>query len=406
MMNKKILVVNHDFPPNALAGAEVLTYNHARAMAKHGFEVSVFTATNDKQREGWETFEGLAVYRVYSDVSARWRAYTNIYHHRVAQHFKRVLKKTQPDIVHFHNVHGNLTYFLFYLAKKQTSKIFMTGHDVLSFAYGKIGYFKNRPKLANGDFDYRLPVLYNLRFARLRYNPFRNIFIRWYLKPVKKILCDSHELAKALNQNGFEKAVGFNSCIAADEWQRNEEKVNYYRDTFNLHNKKVILFTSRLSGNKGGNATLKAMERVVSEVPEACLVLLGDNKNPQQPVPEYILYTGRLPHEEVKSLFHLCDVSVTPSLYLDPFPTINLEAMVCKKPVVGTCYGGTKEAVIDGETGYIIDPDDEQVFAEKIITLLKNKELADLMGEAGYKRVTTEFEPLQWLNALLEVYKS
>lgn len=403
---KKILIVNHDFPPNALAGAEVLTYNHAHAMAKHGFEVTVFTSTKEKSKEGLELFEGLRVYRVYSKDYERWRAYTNIYRHRAAKHFKQVIKDFNPDIIHFHNVHGSLTYFLFYLAKKQTTQVFMTGHDVLSFAYGKISYFKNRPRLANGDFNYRLPLFYNLRYARLRYNPLRNIFIRWYLKPVKKILCDSHELAKALYQNGFKNAVGFNSCIDPIDWQINEAKVNYYRDKYNLHDKKVILFTSRLSGNKGGSATLKAMEQVIRVVPEARLVLLGNNNNLGEVAKEHLLYTGRLPHEEVKNIFHLCDVSVTPSLYLDPFPTINLEAMACKKPVIGTCYGGTQEAVVDGITGYVIDPSDQNLFAEKIIYLLQHPAQAKAMGEAGFERVQKVFNTKDWLRKMIEIYNS
>lgn len=411
MSFSRVLIVNHDFPPNALAGAEVLTYNHAKSLNNAGYDVSVFTATTNKDQAGWQEYEGIRVYRVYSNVHERWRAYINIYHPIVVKHFRKVLEETKPDIIHFHNVHGQLTYYLFKMAFQQTRQIFMTGHDVMTFAYGKISYFIDRPRLPNGDYNYRLPWLYNLRYAKKRYNPLRNIIIRHYLKYVKKILCDSHELAKALNQNGIIQAVGYNSCINVADWMADKQKVENYKKQFKLGGKGVILFVSRLTENKGRSAILKVMSQVVKQQPNAKLVLVGERSNKtadmnQSNIEDNIIFTGRIPHEEIKNVFNMCDIAVTPSVYLDPFPTVNLEAMACGKPVVGTSFGGTPEAVQDGKTGFIVNPHDTKIFAEKLIYLLQNPDQAKKMGQAGLSLVREKFNSELWLKSMLDYYEN
>jgi len=51
-----------------------------------------------------------------------------------------------------------------------------------------------------------------------------------------------------------------------------------------------------------------------------------------------IILTGWIEEDELKSAYYSSDVVVTPSIYLDPFPTVNLETMACKKPIIGTCF--------------------------------------------------------------------
>ena len=93
-----------------------------------------------------------------------------------------------------------------------------------------------------------------------------------------------------------------------------------------------------------------------------------------------------------------------PSIYLDPFPRINLEAMASKKPVVGTCFGGTPEVVINNQTGYIVNPLNAEMMARKIIDLLKNFQKAKKFGEAGYQRVINEFSLEKQVKITLEYY--
>jgi len=79
--------------------------------------------------------------------------------------------------------------------------------------------------------------------------------------------------------------------------------------------------------------------------------------------------------------------------------------MACRKPVIATYFGGSREAVKDGETGYIVNPFNIEELAEKIIYLLKNPEIAEKFGEAGYERVKEKFSLEKMMQNYLRWYE-
>jgi alpha-maltose-1-phosphate synthase len=117
-----------------------------------------------------------------------------------------------------------------------------------------------------------------------------------------------------------------------------------------------------------------------------------------------ILISEMLPRDKVKILYSHARVFACPSLY-EPFGIINLEALSCETPVVGSAVGGIPEIIVEGETGYLIElesisrtdfnpknPDEfQRNFASKINLLLENEALAKSMGKAGRKRVLEKF---------------
>ena len=117
-----------------------------------------------------------------------------------------------------------------------------------------------------------------------------------------------------------------------------------------------------------------------------------------------ILISEMLPREKIKILYSHARVFACPSLY-EPFGIINLEAMSCETPVVGSAVGGIPEIIIEGETGYLIElesisrtdfnpknPEEFQKnFAQKINLLLEDENLATQMGKAGRERVLDIF---------------
>jgi glycogen synthase len=117
-----------------------------------------------------------------------------------------------------------------------------------------------------------------------------------------------------------------------------------------------------------------------------------------------ILISEMLPREKIKALYSHARVFACPSLY-EPFGIINLEAMSCETPVVGSAVGGIPEILVEGETGYLIPIESvsrtdfnpkypeafQKDFAAKINTLLDNEELAIKMGKAGREKVLEKF---------------
>ena len=117
-----------------------------------------------------------------------------------------------------------------------------------------------------------------------------------------------------------------------------------------------------------------------------------------------ILISEMLPREKIKVLYSHARVFACPSLY-EPFGIINLEAMSCETPVVGSAVGGIPEIIVENETGYLIplesisrtdfNPKNSEAFqrnfAEKINRLLADEDLANAMGKAGRQRVLEKF---------------
>ena len=99
-----------------------------------------------------------------------------------------------------------------------------------------------------------------------------------------------------------------------------------------------------------------------------------------------------------------CAVFCCPSIY-EPFGIINLEAMSCETPVVGSAVGGIPEIIVEGETGYLIELESvsrtnfnpknpeafQKDFAAKVNLLLADENRANQMGKAGRKRVLDKF---------------
>ena len=76
---------------------------------------------------------------------------------------------------------------------------------------------------------------------------------------------------------------------------------------------------------------------------------------------------------------------------IDPSPGVVREAMAMKLPVVASNVDGISEMVIDGETGYLVPPEQPGQLTEAIVALLRDESKMKMMGEQGYTRVKKHF---------------
>jgi glycosyltransferase involved in cell wall biosynthesis len=147
---------------------------------------------------------------------------------------------------------------------------------------------------------------------------------------------------------------------------------------------------------------IEAAEIVLEEIPEVYFLIVGGTSNPyeekQKKELESLIKKKRISHRvlltgfisNLEEILASIDIFVLPSVK-EGVPAAILEAMVAKKPVIASNVGGIPEVVIDGETGFLVEPKNPKVIAEKIIFLLKNPEKAKEMGESGYQRIKNYF---------------
>lgn len=408
----KILLLSDRIPPEHAGGAEVIAWNFARGLRDLGHDVTILAATAGEpfaqSRDGIET----------THIHARWpmrlHAYFTLYHPGVARQVASVYDQVKPQLVAAFNVHNGLTYHSLTLAHQRGIPVAAYFQDAMSVAYGKLTHFVDPARASYTAEALRLPPLYNLKFARFRFNPLRNTRIRHVLtQHVKTRISISQALKTALEINGIPVPHVIYPGQDEAQWSATSEQVSALRQRLNLGDRPVILLAGRLNPQKGSVQLLKALDRMRMQVPDVRLLLLTRSTLEQQGLQAsefahlipHIVTGGWLEGDALAAAYRAADVITTPSIYLDPLIAVNQEAMVCRKPVVTTCFGGPPEVVVDGKTGYIVNPFDTEAFADRLIRILRDPAHAAELGEAGYQRFQSQFVLRDRAAEMAEMYR-
>lgn len=160
----------------------------------------------------------------------------------------------------------------------------------------------------------------------------------------------------------------------------------------------LILMLATYEGRKGHEFLLKAFVQVKMKIPQAHLVIAGDGSTGEiSKVKKMIETYGLSPvvhllefRMDVLGLLRQSQVVVLPSQQSEGFGMTIIEAMAHRIPVVATSVGGVPEVLENGKGGYVV-PLDPDLFAEKIIALLKDPLLRRSVGSAGYAVVQDRY---------------
>ena len=117
----------------------------------------------------------------------------------------------------------------------------------------------------------------------------------------------------------------------------------------------------------------------------------------------YVQYTGEV--EDIKAAIKALDVVVLASAQPEPFGGVVIEAMALARPVVATGIGGSLEQVVDGVTGYLVEPGDPVAMADGIEKLLVSADRRRLFGQNGRERYLEKFEFEQFYQIILNLYE-
>lgn len=98
------------------------------------------------------------------------------------------------------------------------------------------------------------------------------------------------------------------------------------------------------------------------------------------------------------------DIFVLPSKLPEPNATVTIAAMAMKLPVIGANNGGTKETIVNGETGFLIEPRNPMALAEKVVALYESEGTRKRMGENGYLRIQKYFSVSKYSETIMEAY--
>lgn len=405
-----VALLTDRIPPENRGGAGEVVWRLAQGLHAAGHQVTLICATPDAPFTAIRA--GLRTIHLHSRYPQRWRAWLSLYNPQTVEALRAVLHDIRPDVVNAHNIHSDLSYHSLTLAQQLGLRTVFSSHDVMPFAYTKLSHFVRPDTCDIPDGGYRLPWGFNLRQNRLRYNPFRNLVIRRVLARCDARTAVSAALARAHAENGLPPFTVVHNGIDVRQWQPPLAAIRALAEQPDLKGRRIILFGGRLSAAKGTQPLLAALQQVITQVPAALLLVasaqpIEDQLTPAQlaPLRGHIRSAGWLAGDTLAAAYQVAQVVVTPSIIFDSLPTMNLEAMACAKPVITTCFGGASEAVLDGVTGYVLNPFDTDALAQRLTQVLTDEALAQRLGEAGAQRVQQHFSLAQYVAQMVAIYE-
>ena len=169
------------------------------------------------------------------------------------------------------------------------------------------------------------------------------------------------------------------------------------RARLGLAGRPVVVCVSRLVPRKGQDTLIEAMPAILAEVPDAVLLIVGGGPYDKElralarekGVGDAVRFTGAVPWEELPAHYGAGDVFAMPcrtrrgGLDVEGLGIVYLEASATGLPVVAGDSGGAPDAVLDGETGWVVPGGSPAAAAERLVALLRDPELRHRMGERG-----------------------
>jgi glycogen(starch) synthase len=168
-----------------------------------------------------------------------------------------------------------------------------------------------------------------------------------------------------------------------------------------------VIFVGRLEERKGITYLIEAIPKVVSQFKNVEFVIIGDDTDTakggisvltqlkdtlkRSGCADHVTFIDRVVLTALPSYYRSADISIVPSVY-DNSPYTALEAMSCGRPVIGTSGGGTKEYVVHGQSGLIIEPRDADAIAEALLQLLNNPAERERLAQNARKRAVENFD--------------
>ncbi|WP_411813245.1 glycosyltransferase [Chlorogloeopsis sp. ULAP02] len=221
----------------------------------------------------------------------------------------------------------------------------------------------------------------------------------------------SNFLRKKLIEQGYpeKKIILYNPGINIRKFSPRTEEAD----------ERFILCVGRHTEKKGIDTLLRAFARIYKKHPNVSLIQVGAGDltaelhalSQKLGISQYVRFVGAKPHDEVQKLMRNAEIFALPSQMAENgdcegMPFAILEACASGIPVVSTWHSGIPEAILDGETGFLVSEKDDVALAEKLDILLSDRALSKQMGQRGREYVCELFDIHKQTIKLEAIYDS
>lgn len=387
----KVLIYTHEFPP-FLGGLATTSLKLARGISASGIETVVLAPSYGGKDSETDARLGCRIIRVPS-LGSRWiksLPFAQVLLGLFSLH--SALGREKPDVVLFITEEAEAAGGLL-PSISFTPVVRVAGSGITTCFYGK--------KLTK----------------RLMKYPMR----RLYKKAVSIVAVSRNTkgLLESVGVPGDSITVIYNG-VGEEMLSRapDQEKIQALRRKLGIgESASVIITIARVLPRKGQDMVIRALPIVKKEFPEVVYVVVGEGRfrkrfaglAEETGVGGSVIFTGGISHEEITDYLDMADVFVMPSRDWDNkvegLPNALLEASARARPVIAGKKGGSAEAVIDGITGILVDPESAAGIASAIGSLLRDPGRAGLMGENGRKMIKEKHTESGMIKKYVDVLK-
>ena len=400
----RILMLSQFYLPT-VGGEERHVHDLSVALVKRGHDVAVATLWHEGLPM-FEILEGVRIYRIHGSM----QRLSMLFSEKGRQHsppfpdpevllsLRHIIKKEQPEIVHAHNwlIHSFLP-----LKAWSNAKLVITIHDTsLVCAQKRYMYHESvcsGPALKKclecssehyGAIKGITTALANGVLRRMEY-----LAIDKFL-PVSQAMAD----ISLLEKHGVPYEVVPN--FVPDDVTTLPDATHPLLEQLPKEN--YLLFVGDVKRDKGVEVLFHAYEEMNTSVP---LVIIGRPiHNFTAPVPANVHIFQSWPHDAIMGAWSRCTIALAPSIWLEAFGIVAIEAMAMGRPLVASRIGGLSDIVVDELTGLLVPPEDSQALARAIQRLLDDSELRERMGAAARERVA-KFKASSVVPQIEQVYQ-
>jgi glycosyltransferase involved in cell wall biosynthesis len=397
----KVLVANNYY--YLRGGSERVMFNDIQALTACGIEVVPFSAADPANvaTEYSMYFAPGADIRATHPVRRIEAAAEAIHCRRTADAFANLLDKTQPDIVHCHNIYGRLSTSILGVLRQRNLPAVLTVHDYKVVCPSYLMLRNGKPCSACLDGGYYRCALNRCHKGQIAASivyaieAYHARFTGHY-GAISAFLCPSRFIAGLLKQSGIDdqRVMYHPNCVEPDA----------YRPS---HEGQYVLSVGRLSHEKGLPTFLKAMlgtkipVRIAGTGPmEASLREMAARDG------ESIMFEGHCEGTRLAELYRNAAFVVVPSEWYENAPMSVLESFAYGKPVIGTRIGGIPELISEGQSGYLVDCGATEQLRAAISKLWHDRRAQQKMGRHARMLIETRFSQTSRTASLLDIYES
>lgn len=227
---------------------------------------------------------------------------------------------------------------------------------------------------------------------------------KYFGRRLDAIIC----ISSAVFENMHERGAGFANLVKIHNgldpgMMRITTRPHDLRAAYRIEaDAPVIVMVGNIRPWKGQETVIRAIASVRRVCPSVRCLFVGDTSPADREydqfvrrlvgelgLDEHIIFAGFQRH--VADFLMMSDVVVHASVLPEPFGRVILEAMACRKPVIGSRAGAIPELVTEGQTGLTFPPGDSECLARAIVSVIRDRGEARRLGQNGYDRLIREF---------------